>query len=122
MTDEELLLAFENHTLKQFHHADHIHVAWLYLRRYPTAEALSRFTESLKRFAAAKGAPERYHETITWAYVFLINERRLRTPQLSDWPEFAQAHPDLLQWKPGFLDRYYKPETLHTPLSEAVIA
>ena len=118
MTDEELLAGFENGSLQQFHHADHIHVAWLYLWRYPTAEALWRFTESLKRFAAAKGAPGLYHETITWAYLFLINERRLRTPELRDWPAFAEAHRDLLQWKPGLLDRYYEAETLGTALAK----
>jgi hypothetical protein len=63
----------------------------------------------LRRFAEAQGKPERYHETITTAYVLLIHERM--TSPLT-WHEFAAANPDLLQWSPSSLDRYYQSETL----------
>ena len=75
--DGEFLRAFEDATLPadRFHHSDHVWVAWRYLSDRPLLEALTRFTESLKRFAAAHGATGLYHETITWAYFFLIHER-----------------------------------------------
>ncbi|HEY3055969.1 MAG TPA: hypothetical protein VGK31_08580 [Thermoanaerobaculia bacterium] len=109
MTDRELVAAFENCTLTEFHHRDHVRVAWCYLREAPLLVALERFTTSLKRFAAAAGKPGLYHETITWAYLFVIHDR-MREGE--DWPTFAQRNPDLLGWKPSILDTYYHRETL----------
>jgi len=77
MSDAEFIARFENCTLRgeDFHHRDHVKVVWLYLCDYSVLETLDRFAAGLKRFAAANGKPNLYHETITWAYVFLINER-----------------------------------------------
>jgi len=75
MTDQEFLAAFETCSLSEFHHRDHVRAAWCYLRDSTLLAALERFTKSLKRFAAAAGRPHLYHETITWAYIFLIHAR-----------------------------------------------
>ncbi len=113
MTDDALVALFEagQPPADGFHHRDHVRVAWWYLRRYPLADALSRFIAALRQFAAAQGKPGLYHETITIAYVLLINER-LDTDRDLDWLAFADRHPDLLTWRPSALDRYYRPETL----------
>jgi hypothetical protein len=111
MTDEQLLEEFERGTLEPFHHADHVHVAFAYLNKYPPGEALARFSSGLKHFAALQGKPNLYHETITWAYVCLIRQRMAdRGPET--WEAFRQANPDLLLWKDGILRRYYRQETL----------
>lgn len=111
MTETEFVQGFEDCTLpnEAFHHRDHVRLAWLYLRRYPALEALTRFAEGLKRFAAAHGHPGLYHETITWAFLFLIRERMADE---ETWDDFAAKNPDLLTWKPSVLDRYYEKETL----------
>lgn len=121
MTDAELLRSFEDCTLPNsaFHHQDHVRLAWLYLRQYPALAALGRFTEGLKRFAAANGRPGLYHETITWAYLLLIHERMART-EAATWEEFAQGNPDLLAWNPSVLDRYYEKATLGSELARRV--
>ena len=113
MDCDELVRLFEEGTVPEggFHHAQHVQVAWSYLRRYPLAEALARFSAGLQRFAAAQGATGMYHETITVAFVLLINER-LDGDRGSNWDAFAARHPDLLAWKPSVLDRYYTAETL----------
>lgn len=113
MTDEEFIDAFESCSLSsdEFHHRDHVRLAWLYLHRHPPLEALTRFTENLKKFAASKGHPGLYHETITWAYLFLIHER-IASNQDADWDAFAAGNADLLTWKPSILDRYYTTDTL----------
>src|SRR2546430_17709773 len=82
MSDEEFIAELEGGTLPedQFHHADHLHAAWLYLTRFPAAEALARFSKVLRRYAASLGKADRYHETITWAYLLLLNERIRRGP------------------------------------------
>ncbi len=122
LRDEAFLEAFEAAALPEgaFRHADHVRLAWLYLRRLPPAEALARFSEGLRRFAAALGKAGLYHETITWAYLLLIRERMERAGAAQDWTGFAAANPDLLAWKPSILDAYYRKETLRSELARRV--
>ena len=119
MNDRDFLDAFEAGTLPvaSFHHRDHVRAAWLLLREESPATALDRFSAALKRFAAARGKTGLYHETITWAYVLLINERVQRGGRSFDWEDFASANPDLLTWHPSVLERYYTPETLGSDLA-----
>ncbi len=114
-----LLEAFINTTLPadQFHHEQHVHVAWLFVRQYGMPGALGEFAAAIKRFAVAKGATGLYHETITWAFLLLIAERQATTPA-DTWEGFAASHPDLLVWKPSILDRYYSKELLASGLAK----
>jgi len=119
MTGDELIRQFENGTTPPgtFHHADHVRLAFEYLYRYPALEALEKFSGGLRRFAAAQGRPERYHETITWAYFLLIRERMARASHSQTWDEFAERNPDLLIWKGGVLAALYRQETLDSDLA-----
>ncbi|MFY9560337.1 MAG: hypothetical protein WAQ52_08905 [Terriglobales bacterium] len=124
MTGDELIDQFERGATPEnsFHHADHVRLAFEYLRRYPALEALGRFVAALQRFATAHGKPGLYHETITWAYLFLIHERMLRSSQPQTWEEFACANPDLMTWecgKGGILARYYQQDTLASDTARA---
>ena len=120
MTNYEIIRRFETDNLAgEFHHADHVRLAFAYLTEFPVLEALGRFSAALKRYAAARGKVELYHETITHAYFFLIRERMARTAKAS-WEEFARQNPDLLQWKPGILDRYYRESTIQSDLARSV--
>jgi hypothetical protein len=114
MTDAELVACFEaaEEPPGGFHHAQHVRVAWFYLRRDPWLTALDRFRSGLRRFADARGKPGLYHETITVAFVALIGERLDICGADPPWDEFAARNADLLSWKPSILDRYYRPETL----------
>jgi hypothetical protein len=119
MTGDELIQQFEGGTTPRgaFHHADHVRLAFEYLYRYPVLEALEKFSAALKRFAAAQGKPQLYHETITWAYLFLIRERMARAGRSRTWEEFAERNPDLLIWKGGVLGTLYRQETLDSDLA-----
>jgi len=121
MTNDELIHAFETDSLPEnsFHHADHVRLAFAYLSQYPVLEALEKFACALKRFAAARGQSQLYHETITHAYFFLIRERMARCGG-AGWEEFAERNRDLLTWKGGILGRYYQEETLQSELARAV--
>ncbi len=115
----ELIARFEDCTFPaaEFHHTEHVQVAWEYLREEPSPiDALRRFTTNLRRFAEHNGAAGVYHETITWAYLILIHERVLLAPE-ADWDAFRAANPDLFAWKPSILDRYYTSETLGSELA-----
>jgi hypothetical protein len=122
MEDGEFLAAFESATLRegQFHHADHVRAAWLLLGIYPAAEALNRFAVALSRLAASFQKSSLYHETITWAYLFLIRERIARSGRESSFEEFARANPDLMRWRPSILESYYRKETLASALARRV--
>jgi hypothetical protein len=100
----------------QFHHQQHVEVAWRFVRQYGMPEALAEFTTAIKRFADAKGATGLYHETITWAFLLLIAEREARQPAQS-WEAFAAANADLLTWQPSILERYYSKATLASDLA-----
>ena len=124
MTNEGIIQQFEQSKAPggSFHHADHIHVAFAYLSQLPVLEALQRFSDALRRFATAHGKPHLYHETITWAYLFLIRERMVSASYPQTWEEFAAANPDLLIWERGsggILARYYRPETLTSAAARA---
>src|SRR6478672_3630195 len=108
MTDEVLIERFENCTLAgaDFHHRDHIRVVWLYLQSLSVLETLGLFSSGLKRFAAANGKPNLYHETITWAFVFLIHERMQRDQAALSWPEFVERNADLFDWQENILQSY----------------
>lgn len=116
MDDEALLRAFEAGEVPDggFHHQQHVRVAWIYLRRYELAEAMATFKAGLRYFAERQNKPDLYHETITVAYVLLINERLAEDGSLG-WEEFARRHGDLLTWRPSILERYYRSETLASP-------
>lgn len=121
MTSEDLIDRFERLLRPEdsFHHADHVRLAFAYLSQYPVLTALEKFAAVLKQFAAARGKPQLYHETITHAYFFLIRERMARC-EASNWKEFARQNPDLLIWKNGILARYYQEATLQSDLARAV--
>jgi len=115
----ELLEKFVDTTLPadQFHHHQHVQVAWLFVRKYGMPLAISEFSAAIKRFADAKGATGLYHETITWAFLFLIADRQARQ-SCETWQEFQAANEDLLTWKPSILERYYSKELLASDLAK----
>jgi hypothetical protein len=122
MSDDDLIAQLEACTLPedQFHHAEHLHAAWVYLTRLPAAEAIAKFSEALRAYATSLGKADRYHETITWAYLLLLNERMRRGETPLSWEQFAAAHSDLLDWKDSILPTYYRPETLQSDLARRV--
>lgn len=117
-TNRRLISEFEQGLVPgDFHHDDHMRVAFAYVSEFPILEALGRFPAALKRFAISKGKPNLYHETITWAYLFLIGERIARAGTAQSWEEFAGRNHDLLVWKSGVLERYYSKQTLESDLA-----
>ena len=119
MSDAELIARFERAEVDEFHHHDHVRVAFAYLRTMPLLDALRAFTAALRRFAAAQGKPQLYHETITWAFLFIIHERMAQAPG-ADWEAFIAQNDDLLRWKPSVLERYYPGEVLQSELARRV--
>lgn len=112
MTDEEFLAALEDTSLPDadFRHRDHLRAAYLYLRRDGFAEAVGAMSAALRRFAASRGKAERYHETVTIAFLALINERLASSGDPGSFDAFIARHPEIAER--DLLTRYYRPETL----------
>src|SRR5262245_47386252 len=110
MNDAELVQGFESGELEKFPHESHVRVAWCYLKQDPILVALPRFRAALQRFAAGKGKPERYHETITIALMLLIAD--MRGDAGESWEEFAARNPELLLWPCPLLTKLYPAEIL----------
>lgn len=121
VSNEEYIAQFEGGEIapENFHHCDHVRLAFAYLNNYSVLAALEKFSCALKKFAAVAGKSDRYNETITYAYLFLIRERMERGGA-TDWENFSNQNPDLLSWRNGILDRYYEESTLKSDLARRV--
>jgi hypothetical protein len=119
MNERDLVAGIEGCTIRgsDFRHADHVQLAWIYLRDYPLLEAIARFTTALRRIAAHHGVPEKYHETVTWAYLLLIHERMRRSGAPQEWERFRAENEDLFARRPSILDRYYARATLESDVA-----
>src|SRR3954467_1857985 len=95
MTDHELLRRFEAVDLPEFRHLDHVRVACAVLERDGEAGALDTMITGLTRFATAKGAPEKFHYTLTRAWLALLADARARVPDAGDAAAILAAYPDL---------------------------
>jgi hypothetical protein len=110
MTDVELTRALERGEIKDFHHASHLHVAWVYLGESSSLQqAANKMRDTLRRFAAAAGKPEKYHETITLFWIQLLSSAYTAScgGRLED---IVRANPHLLE--KNFLLAYYSAERL----------
>jgi hypothetical protein len=122
MDDGALVEGFEACSLPaaEFGHAEHVRVAWLYLASgAPFEEAALRFCKGLRRYAESLGKADRYHETITWAFLALVNERR-HASGATRFDAFAEQNRDLFAPDLAALTRFYDRETLRSELARRV--
>jgi hypothetical protein len=112
MTDAELTRALERGEIvnEDFHHASHLHVAWVYLSESSSVnEAAGKMRDTLRRFASSAGKLEKYHETITLFWVHLL-ARAHPAPAGKTLEEIVHANPRLLE--KDFPLAYYSREWL----------
>jgi len=116
VTDSQLRKSFEDCSLapERFSHEDHIQMAWIYVSAHPLSEAIARFRTDLRRFVKHAGAEDKYHETITWFYLVLVNERANRLDPEHSWECFKKANGDLLIRGTTLLKTYYRSATLES--------
>jgi len=73
--DRAYIAAFEGGRIppRDFHHADHVRLALAYLADSASiADATDRMAAALRVFARAAGHEEKYHHTMTVAWVRLV--------------------------------------------------
>lgn len=113
-SDEEFLRAFEDLSFSadQFHHREHIRVAWLYLKSSDASRAAERMCAGILRFANHHGAMQKYHHTLTLAWMRLVAAALVETPEGYNFSQFLEDHPELAD--KDLLKKYYSPELLQT--------
>ena len=92
-----------------FTHREHVRMAFELLRRQDFPEAVLHYSRALQDLTVRAGAPGKFHQTITVAFLSLIAER-LFEHDAETFETFARTHPDLLDG--AVLERLYGPERL----------
>jgi hypothetical protein len=72
----------------------------------------------IRAYASSLGKPERYHETITVAFLALIQEHMIERGDGGTWAGFASANRELLE--PQTLLRFYSPAQLRSDLARRI--
>jgi hypothetical protein len=118
-SDDDFLEAFRTCALPlgDFDHRAHVRAGYLYVTRHGLGLAIERFGKDLRAFAAAHGKNGLYHETITVAFLALINERIVFGGDRG-WDSFAADNPDL--FRRDSLTPFYAPEELASPEARRV--
>lgn len=97
LSDDQFIAAMEQLHIpdSNFHHRDHIRLAWAYLRNSDLPLAEQKISACIRRFAAHNNAPHKYHHTITLAWMRIVAAAMRLTPSICTFDEFAAAHPFL---------------------------
>jgi hypothetical protein len=96
----------------RFGHREHVHLTWLAVRRCGVQEAVGLVSDGIQRTARYAGAPQKYHATISRAWVELVGYHVAESGD-GDFPAFAEHHSALLDKR--LLTRFYRPATLASP-------
>ena len=92
-----------------FGHREHVHLTWLAVRRTGKPHAIAVVSEGIRRTARYAGAPQKYHATISRAWVELVAHHVAEDPA-PDFDGFAVRHSALLDKR--LLARFYRSTTL----------
>jgi len=95
--DDRFLAAFTAGEIanQDFHHRDHLRLAWIQIRRLGLPHALEAVTAAIRQFAAGHGHGDRYHETMTRFWLLVVAMGISRHPTLA-FDELLAAEPHLL--------------------------
>jgi hypothetical protein len=113
-SDEDFLRAFEDLSFpaEQFHHREHLRVAWLYLASSDATRAAERMCAGIRRFANHQGATEKYHHTLALFWMRMVGVALVETPEGGGFDEFLADHRELCD--KNLPAKYYSPDLLQT--------
>ena len=107
MEEGELLRRLADGSLPpaEFTHRNHVRAAWQCLREGPSLPAAAhRFRDLLLGYVRSVGALDKFHLTLTLAFMHIIHAR-MRDGE--DWPAFAVRNPDLFSDARSLIARHY---------------
>ncbi len=93
----------------RFGHREHLELAWRYLRAGDLPTARRQMSAAIRHLSQAHAQPDRYHHTITlaWLHLVAVHVRRSHAPTFD---EFIADNPGLLTR--DLLSRHFSPATL----------
>ena len=94
----------------QFRHRQHINLAFEAVRRYGMPAATRVICTWIRQIAAYERAPQKYHHTVSQAWVELVAHHAAADPECADFEVFAIRNPALLDKR--LLTRHYRSSTL----------
>ena len=92
-----------------FGHRQHVHLSWLAVRRYGATNACQLVCAGIQRTARYAGAPQKYHATVSRAWIELIAYHAAEH-EIEDFDTFTRHNSALLDKR--LLLRFYEPSTL----------
>lgn len=98
----------------RFGHREHVHLTWLAIRRCGCPAAADLVSTGIQRTARYSGAPQKYHATVSRAWVELVAHHADETGE-TDFTAFAEHHGALLDKR--LLSRFYRSSTLADPMA-----
>jgi hypothetical protein len=99
-----------------FGHREHLELAWWYLRLYPIDAAAEVMVEAIRHVARLHGADDKYHETITRAWIHFVAVHMERWGAES-FDEFIERNADLLDGK--LIEHFYSPGLIRSEPARA---
>jgi len=103
------LFGFVSPPGRGFGHREHVHLTWLAVRRTGMPAAVALVSDGIQRTARYTGAPQKYHLTVSRAWVELVAHHTAEQAS-PDFAAFAERHPALLDKR--LLTRFYRSATL----------
>jgi hypothetical protein len=97
---------------ERFGHRQHVHLTWLAVRRCGVPSAIGLVSDGIQRTAQYAGKPQKYHATVSRAWVELVGHHAAERDE-PDFTAFVAHHPALLDKR--LLTRFYHPATLASP-------
>jgi hypothetical protein len=94
----------------QFRHRQHINLAFYAVRRYGMPGAIAAVCAWIQQIAAYQRAPQKYHHTVSRAWVELVAYHVAEDPDCADFDAFADRNAALLDKR--LLSRHYRSATL----------
>jgi hypothetical protein len=94
----------------RFGHRQHIHLAYLMVRRHGTQEAVNKISDWIRHIAAYEQAPQKYNATMTRAWTQLVGHHVEAGPPTAEFSDFVARNPALLDKR--LLSRHYRSSTL----------
>ncbi|GMQ82713.1 MAG: hypothetical protein BMS9Abin05_2173 [Rhodothermia bacterium] len=98
--DREFLSQFEARLFpeNEFHHREHVRLAYILLTQHVAREAHARFRSGLKAFINYHGIEKsKYHETISRAWMLAVDLFMNQSDPSSSSEEFISQNPRLLK-------------------------
>ena len=102
----------------EFGHLDHVGVAYEALARHDFFDAAGVMASGIRNLAERAGVPDKFHATITWAFLSLIAER-MRTTEHESAADFIDRNPDI--GSGSALASWYSDRRLKSDLARSIV-